>query len=301
MKALMKLSGVKASVHGPVVDAAGFGERGWGEVTRADNERRMFDAIEKAHLLDSSGKIPVVLHATNGTPGKEYLPDKTKEEGFRANKIYVINQETGQLANPVEEEYKFYPEHPEMLKGKNGEKAKGIYHSAESQVASINNAEWENKLTDLATFNKHADEVIGAAPMVLGEYQNAIVDDKTGKTYNINRETGKKIEELPTVFGEGKREYYKKMRDADIFLENVQLNFRYDLENIIDDFVLICFLVGNDFLPHLPGFDIRIGGIDILMEFYKKKISTTVYVKSSKKNSPMASGERRRRIIRHRR
>ena len=60
----------------------------------------------------------------------------------------------------------------------------------------------------------------------------------------------------------------------DSYMRNVQLSFRYDLENIIDDFVLLCFLVGNDFLPHLPGFDIRIGGIDILLEFYKRKLGS---------------------------
>lgn len=60
----------------------------------------------------------------------------------------------------------------------------------------------------------------------------------------------------------------------DNYMKNVHLSFRYDLENIIDDFVLLCFLVGNDFLPHLPGFDIRIGGIDILLEFYKRKLGS---------------------------
>jgi len=54
------------------------------------------------------------------------------------------------------------------------------------------------------------------------------------------------------------------------------------LERLIDDWVFLCFLVGNDFLPHLPGLDIRAGGIDCLMTIYKNIQESHGYITENK-------------------
>ena len=43
-----------------------------------------------------------------------------------------------------------------------------------------------------------------------------------------------------------------------------------NIRNYINDYVFICMMLGNDFMPHVPSLDIRTRGIDILLETYIK-------------------------------
>jgi 5'-3' exoribonuclease 1 len=48
------------------------------------------------------------------------------------------------------------------------------------------------------------------------------------------------------------------------------LDFGYDMERIIDDFILMAFFVGNDFLPNLPNLHINEGALALMFQKYKE-------------------------------
>jgi len=226
MRALMKLTGVKPSVHGPLIDAAGFDDKGnWGkEEGRVQNERRMFDTIEKAALLDSKGNVPVVFHSAGlGTPGAEFRPGK-KEWGEKEKKIMergaMVNRETGQV-QATKREYRFRPKQPHLLeKGRGKEGPAGVLFSAEGTIASANLGDWEGSLTEIAQMNKHAAELIGAAPLNLPEYEKMNISED-GVLYDPK--TREKLPDFDTETNQ--RASYDQMKKAGLFLENAELSF----------------------------------------------------------------------------
>ncbi|CAL4995719.1 unnamed protein product [Urochloa decumbens] len=42
-----------------------------------------------------------------------------------------------------------------------------------------------------------------------------------------------------------------------------------DIERLIDDFIFICFLMGNDFIPHIPSLETHECAVDLLIQAYK--------------------------------
>jgi len=212
MKALMKLSGVKPSVHAPILDPAGFGQRGWdGEEGRQDTERRFEAVLEKAHELDADGNIPVVFHSTGGVPGPEYRPgDEEKgEHRFKEKQIILINKESNQMV-PVKEERKYYPEDYQTLKPGEDLEKQGHLLTTQKQIDSVNLSDWDQKLTNLAFYKKEADETLSKAA------EAGAFDLLQGK------------ENIPEEIKQNAGKYLDR---AGLFIENVDLSFRTREDN----------------------------------------------------------------------
>ncbi len=247
MRQLMKLSGVRPSLHGPVIDAAGFlpEGKGWGgKEAMMDNERRMFGSIESAHELNPNGNVPVVFHSSGGIPGGEWRPDKDGERYQES--LIAINQDSGQLV-PMKRKKKYSPLDPSNLNPTDLEKS-GKYFEPEDQIMSANATDWDKKITELVTFDKHASELIDRMPIELAKYKDKLRIPKEVLENKNQRDILKKEYSNDYVIFDpktGTREpdfekgsmssiAYDRIQQADIFLDNVQLNFNSTFETAFE-------------------------------------------------------------------
>ena len=91
-------------------------------------------------------------------------------------------------------------------------------------------------------------------------------DGRGGGPQQAEEEPPRKAAEFQFVKLSVIREYLR------LEYKELKLPFTFDLERLVDDFVFLCFFVGNDFLPHLPSLSIREGAIDALMFIYKNQL-----------------------------
>jgi hypothetical protein len=221
MRALMKLSGVKPSMHGPLIDAAGFGERGWGgKYAREDNERRMLDAIEKAHMLDPAGNIPIVFHSTNGIQGAEFRPDKDVKPGkdgrFKEYALGVINRDTGQVTQAKEHgTYYLSTSEKDFEKGKDDVEEGGTLMTARGMIDNQNATEWDEKLKGVVADKGKVDRALG------GLWKNAEALDLA----NINLESEADVKKFNSALAANPT-VQNEMIKAQVLQDNNNLSFR---------------------------------------------------------------------------
>lgn len=226
IRALMKITGVTPSVHAPFnVDPAGIGgERGtFEEATRQENERRLFETLQKAKMVNPDGNTPVVFHPTAVGTGYEYSPGKEGEERFQAKKIGLIDKESGQIATVIKEDVEYNPFEAETLE-------KGYRYTLKTKedidrrVFSVNETQWDKQMNNLNVFKKETDELM--QPLI----ENAGIISDVLKYGNDAEKMEQLRKENP--------ELYHNIRDFDIkagrvesFMSNARLAFKGAFDN----------------------------------------------------------------------
>src|SRR3989339_404455 len=106
VRRLAKLTGVDLSIHGPVMDTAGFaGQQGFSELNRQASERRLIQTLERSHELKPEGNINVTFHSSEGILGSEF--ETLGPLGERKHKkLIAVNKQTGQMM-PMESDVRY--------------------------------------------------------------------------------------------------------------------------------------------------------------------------------------------------
>ncbi len=217
MRQLMKISGVRPSMHAPIIDPSGFSkEGGYKDETRIDNERRMYGNIQKAYELDPKGNTPVVFHSTGVVPGADWR--KNSDNKVEINQMPIVNRDTGIVTN-VATSRLYNPLRPKSLEN-GGEK-----YTVEEKLDTANHSEWRKKIEELTTLNKHASDLIGYDnPAILAKYANqTIYPTEDGKYVAANPKNPSSCGIALNTAQE--RDAYQKIQQADVFIDSVQLNF----------------------------------------------------------------------------
>ncbi|VVB78121.1 Xylose isomerase-like TIM barrel [uncultured archaeon] len=163
MRRVAKQAGVSLSMHAPIVEPSGMGEREWSEVNRIGAERQLESALLRAHKLNPTGNISVTTHSAAGPELVEKHKEKNEkgEMEEKTTSLYVVDPESGRIS-PYPVQKRFFPE-----EGKEG----GDYKAGEArkfelkeELKKINEDQWKQKLTEinrLATYGEERLDAIG--------------------------------------------------------------------------------------------------------------------------------------------
>lgn len=206
IKRLSKLTGVEVTVHGPITDASGVVEgRAFDEGRRQQVERKLLQALEKAHQINPDGNIPVTFHTSNQLPGPTW--EKNEKGEMITAVMPIVNRETGQI-NQVKAETEYCPE-----LDKQGQIV-SKYHDVDKKLSIMNNTEWDNSLRQLIVPKEHADRILR-------------------ETFPLVRDVLPLLQEgkiKPEHLTETQKAYFSRFSNAHEQLEEVQMH----LTNIFD-------------------------------------------------------------------
>jgi len=208
IRQLAKMTGTGVSVHGPLMDLAGFDERSgkWSEESRKGTEQHVLSIFERSKALDDKGNIPIVFHAgatfsqefrkglMDETPRMEngnYARDKNgnviwdkKPYDRGVSAMGVVNQDTGDVTRlEYEEKYS-------ILDGK-----KHIY-TPDKRLASINETQWDDEKLKVHSYQKDIEDLRQKIGQKLGQNQQIATDPNLINNPDAQSQVGRNIQDV---------------------------------------------------------------------------------------------------------
>ncbi len=145
MRRKAALSDVDLSMHAPIVEISGTGERGYSEMERVSSERQLMDVMDKAIMMaDKKKSLPVVIHASAGA-GSTYTyktEDGKRKKDF--DTLVAVDRLTGELTQ-LKESVDFYP----MTSKENDPSSPHVRKVTKSplkKIDAINDTKWDNEI-----------------------------------------------------------------------------------------------------------------------------------------------------------
>ncbi|MEK6861538.1 MAG: hypothetical protein AABY07_06215, partial [Nanoarchaeota archaeon] len=205
---LMKLTGAKASIHGPIVDLAGFTQQGWTEENRKENERKVGYYMDMAHELDAKGNTPLNFHINTAMLGEKWrklneeeykkLSNEEREvvreitvDPYTGKKQYeikelmgVIDRDTGNVA-PLKHEIKYYP-------------GKVQVWTPDEQLRVVNLNMWDDKKLEVFELQRKKAEILDriasldreALSLRYGQEKRVLKDEEQDRLNQIQNTLG---------------------------------------------------------------------------------------------------------------
>lgn len=54
-----------------------------------------------------------------------------------------------------------------------------------------------------------------------------------------------------------------------------EMTFDFDMDKIADDWVVLCILIGNDYIPNMPNFDLRFDVLSLICDTYRELLTVS--------------------------